>query len=175
MNEIPEKNAHPPVVKFPFKFSPLMIAVLSLLLALCAAGFALTTWWFLDFLKGPVGSAYEWMKFILLYLVSGLLSVLVVAMLIRSQYLITDTRLTLQFGFIKSSFELKRIRSVRLFRGSRRLAVYFDDFKTKFTVIVVKESWYEAFVKELLARNESIEFDFTTAEEEEQWKNNRKK
>ncbi len=157
--------------KFPFKFTPLMIAVFCLLLALCVAGVALTTWQFVDFLKGSdISSVWEWLKYVLMYLVCGLLAVLVSAMLIKSQYIITEKKLILQFGVIRSAYELNKIYSVRYFKGSGRLAVYFDDFKNQYTIIVVKESWYEAFVKALQARNEKISFDFTTAEEEANWK-----
>lgn len=157
--------------KFPFKFTPLMIAVFCLLLALCVAGVALTTWQFIGFLKGSdLSSVWEWLKYVLMYLVCGLLAVLVTAMLIKSQYIITENKLILQFGVIRSTYELKKIYSVRYFKGSGRLAVYFDDYKTQYTIIVVKESWYEAFVKALQERNEKISFDFTTAEEEANWK-----
>ena len=64
--------------------------------------------------------------------------------------------------------------SVHLFRGSNKLAVYFDDFKTKYVVIVVKEKWYDDFIKTLTARNERIAFSFSTAEEEEEVKRKKK-
>ena len=54
--------------------------------------------------------------------------------------------------------------------GSGRLAVYFDDMKNEYSIIVVKESWFDAFVNALRERNENIDFDFTTAEEEAEWK-----
>lgn len=159
-----------PNAKFPFQFSVPILLALILLLLLCAAGFGLTLWQFLDFLKGDVSSAWEWMKYLLMFLVCGLLFVLVVAMLIKSQYVITDKELILRFGFIKTHYALKKIRSVRHFLGSKRLAVYFDDMKNEYAVIVVKESWFDEFVKVLREKNEAIEFDFTTAEEEADWK-----
>lgn len=158
------------VYQFPFKFSALMIMVFVLLLLLCAGGFGLTLWQFIDFLKGDIGSVWEWLKYILMFLVCGLLFVLVVAMLIKSQYVITDKELILRFGFIKTRYELKKIRSVRRFMGSGRLAVYFDSMRNEYAVIVVKESWFDDFVKALRDKNENIDFDFTTAEEEEEWK-----
>ncbi len=161
---------------FKFKFSPVMLALFALLFVLCAAGIGLTTWQFVGFLKsGDLASPYEWMKYLLLYLVSVLLAVLLVAMLVRSRYVVTDKELILQFGFIKSRYQLSKIYSVRLFKGSRKLAVYFDDFKTEYTVIVVKEEWYDDFVQALVKRNARISYDFTTAEEEKNWKNEQKK
>ncbi len=152
--------------KFAFTFSPSMIAAFTVLLALCAAGVALTTWQLVGFLQGDISSVWKWMQFLLMYLVCALLTVLVVAMLIKSQYIITDKELICCFGLIRSKYELSKIYSVRHFKGSGKLAVYFDDYKNKYTIIVVKESWYDAFVKELQARNDKIEYDFMTAEEE---------
>lgn len=156
--------------KFPFKFSPMMLFVFILLLLLCAGGFGLTLWQFLDFLKGDIGSVWEWLKYILMFFVCGLLFILVIAMLIRSQYVITDRELILQFGIIKTRYELKKIRSVRHFMGSGRLAVYFDDMKNQYSIIVVKEIWFKPFVEALKARNEDLEFDFITPDEESDWK-----
>ncbi len=168
------ENANRTPDTFKFRFSPVMIVLFAVLLALCAAGIGLTTWQLIDFLKGDITSAYQWMKFVLLYLVSILLAVLIVAMLVRSRYVVTEKELILQFGFIKSKFLISKIYSVRLFKGSHKLAVYFDDFKTEYTVIVVNEKWYDDFVKALTARSSRITYDFTTAEEEENWKNNKK-
>ncbi len=167
MEDAMQKNSG---YKFPFKFSPLTLSVLILLLVLCAGGTALTIWQFSDFLKGDISSVWEWLKYILMFLVCGLLFILVIAMLIKSQYMITDEELILQFGFIKTRYALKKIRSVRRFMGSGKLAVYFDDMKNQYSVIVVKERWFEAFVKALREKNENIAFDFTTAEEEAEWK-----
>lgn len=168
MNETGEEAPKAPnLKKFPFRFSPLILAVLLVGLALCAAGFGLTTWQFLGFLDGGnLSSVYEWLKYILLYFVSLFLALVIVAMLIKSQYLITEKQLILQFGIIRSKYDLKKIYSIQHFRGSDRLTVYFDDFKSKYMIIVVKNSWYDDFVKTLLERNEKIAFDFVTAEEE---------
>ena len=166
MNE--SKTPSPlPIKKYPFHFSPTILAVLLLGLALCAAGIGLTTWQFLGFVRsGDLSSVYEWLKYILLYFVSVFLAIVVVAMLIKSQYLVTEKHLIMQFGIIRSKYDLKKIVSVQHFRGSDKLTVYFDDFKTKYMVIVVKRSWYDDFIKTLTDRNEKITFDFVTQEQE---------
>ena len=125
---------------------------------------------FFDFLtNGDLSSAYDWIKIGLIYLVSVLFAVLITAMLIRSQYVITDTHFITQFGLIRQKYELKKIFSVHLFKGANKLAVYFDDFQTNYTVIVVKEEWYADFIRELTERNERIAFSFSSAEEEEEF------
>ena len=166
-----ENKGNPPATKrYPFKFSPLMLGLFLLGLMLCFAGFGLTTWRFYNFLQDGGDSIYGWIQYVLLYFVSTFLAVLIIAMLIRSQYLITDKHLIMQFGIIRSKYELKTVYSVHLFKGSNKLAVYFDDFQTKYMVIVVKDSWYDDFVQTLLERNPSIGFSFSTAEEEDEIK-----
>lgn len=158
-------------VRYPFKFTPLMLVLFLLGLVLCVGGFSLTLWRFLDFVQGDLGNIYGWIQYVLLFFVSVFLAALIISMLIRSQYVITQEHLILQFGFIKQKYELSRIVSVHLFKGLGKLAVYFDDFKTKYAVIVVKESWYDDFAKQLIERNPKIGFSFSTPEEEEEFKN----
>ncbi|MDE5897626.1 MAG: hypothetical protein K2H43_07415, partial [Clostridia bacterium] len=67
-----------PDKKFKFKFSTLMIVTFCVGLVLCAAGFAVNTWQFILFLQSDFTSAYDWMKFLLLYLASVFLAVLIV-------------------------------------------------------------------------------------------------
>ena len=159
-----------PVKIYKFRFSPLMITVFTLGIVLCAACFALTSWQFVGFIGGKLGditSVWEWLKYLLLYFVSIFLAVLLIAMLIRSRYIITQKRLITQFGIIFSRYEIKKIRAIALLGGSKKLNVYFDDLKNHFITIVVKEEWYDDFIKTLTAINEDIEFDFTSAEDEQ--------
>lgn len=154
--------------RYPFQFTPAMLVAFGLALCLCAACFGLTTWRFVGFLQSDnLSSVYEWIQYAILFFVSILFSLLVTAMLIRSQYVITDTQIILQFGLIKTKYDIKSIYSVHLFQGSNKLAVYFDDYHTKFTNIVVNKSWYDDFIKTLLERKPKIEFTFSTAEEEQ--------
>ena len=155
---------------YKFKFSPLLIALAVLGLVLCAAGLGLTTWQLAEALAEGGPSVYECITYALMYLVSVLLAVLISAMLIRSQYVITDSELIMRFGLIRQKYDLKKIFSVHLFKGADKLAVYFDDFRTNYIVIVVKNTWYDDFIRELTARNERIAFTFSSAEEEEEFK-----
>lgn len=152
-------------------FPPLTLAILILALALCAAGFSLTTWQFVDFLRtGNLASALDWIKFFLLYAVSVFIPVIVTAMLVRSEYLLNDTQLVLTFGFIRMRYPLDTIRSAHLFKGANKLALYFNDEKTHYTVIVISPKCYDEFVRAIILRNDRISFTFSTPEEEEEFK-----
>ena len=159
-----------PVKIYKFRFSPLMITVFTIGIALCAACIAMTSWQFVEYvggIRGDITSVWEWLKYILLYFVSILLAILLIAMLIRSRYIVTQKQLITKFGIITSKYEIKKIRSITLLGGSKKLNVYFDDFKNRFITIVVKEEWYDDFIQTLTALNERIEFDFISAEDEQ--------
>lgn len=155
---------------FPFRFTPLMLALFGVGLVLCGMGFGFTLWRFLNFIQEDISNIYGWIQYVILFFVSLFLAALIISMLLRSRYVLTEKTLVLQFGFIKQKYDLKSVYSVHLFKGLNKLAVYFDDYKTKYTVIVVKETWYEEFVKALLERNPKIGFSFSTPEEEEEFK-----
>ena len=173
-NELPVRAADDgsrPVTRYKFRFSALTRAVLFAGLFLCVAAIALTTWQLFDLLRtGTNTSALEWLKLGLMYLVSGALGALIVAVLLRSEYQLGGRNLTLVFGFIRTRYPLAAIRSVHLFKGAKKLVVYFEDEKNKYMAIVIRESLYETFVKDLLSRNERIVFTFSTAEEEDELK-----
>lgn len=102
---------------YPFQFTNQMIFIFAVALLLCAACFGVSTWRFVGFLQsGDLASFYSWLQYIILYLVSILLAVLITAMLIRSRYTVTEKQIILQFGLIKSKYEIKSIYSIHLFR-----------------------------------------------------------
>lgn len=160
------------IKQYKFQFSVLIYVMFGIGLALAGAGIGLTVWRIIT--QGADG-VYQWLQHILILLMSGLLTVIIISMLIKSQYILYDDNFVLQFGLIRTKYELKKIYSVHLFKGAGKLAVYFDDFKTKYVMVVVKESWYDDFVKTLLELNPNIGFSFSTAEEEEEIKRNNKK
>jgi len=154
---------------YPFAFSPLLIILMIAALLLCAAGFVLTTWRLIGAISEKTADVYSWAQSLILYFVSAFLSALIISMFIRSRYTLTKDKLILTFGFIKTAYLIKDIFSVHLFQGKNKLAVYFDDFRTKYTVIVVNPEWYDDFAQELLKRKPSIGFSFSTKEEEDEF------
>ena len=92
----------------------------------------------------------------------GLLIVLLVSILIRSVYTITDKEIVLWFGIIKSTYKIADIESVHLFTKTNKLVLYFKN--ERYTVIVVKPEWYNEFTKEILAKNDRIRYDVSVTD-----------
>ena len=155
---------------YKFRFTNLILGLLWAALALCAAGFI---WNIIRFLQTGADGVYQWLQYGILFFTTVFFAALIISMFICSRYTITDKQLITQFGFIRSKYDIANITSIHLFRGAGKLAVYFND--NKYMVIVVKSEWYDDFIKELLQRNDKIGFSFSTAEEEEEIKKNKKK
>lgn len=169
-----KRNASP-YNYYAFRFSPVHVIVAVLVFLLCAASVVWTTVLFVPFVKsGDLTNVYEWLKYLIPYFVSLLFAVLATGILVRSRYGISDDSLLMQFGFIRQRYEIKKIFSVHIFRGSNKLAVYFDDFKTDYLFIVIKDSLFGDFVKDLCSRNEKIVFTYSTSEEEDEAKRDKK-
>ncbi len=143
---------------FKFIFTPIMVILACAVLLLCLAGIGLSVWriidegihGFTDALKSP---------FLIAICVFGI--VIVTALLIRSQYVVTDEYLISQFGLIKSKFPLKDITSVLLDTDSRKLTVYMGE---EYFVITTNPDWNNDMVQALRERNPKIDFSFTLTE-----------
>jgi hypothetical protein len=147
---------------FKFRFTPLMIALAIAVIVLCTAGTALSIWRvvkygirnFNDALKSP---------FLIAICIFGI--VVVIAMFIRSRYVITQDTLIMQFGFIKSKFAIEKFTSVLLDTDSKKLTVYMGE---EFFVVTTNPEWNNDFVQALREVKPDIEFSFTLAEYKEE-------
>lgn len=149
---------------FKFRFTPLMITLAIAVILLCTAGTALSIWriaeygvkGFNDVLKSP---------FLIAICLFGI--AVVVALLIRSRYVITKDTLTIQFGFIKSKFPIEKFTSVLLDTDSKKITVYMGE---EFFVVTTNPEWNNDFVQALREVKPDIEFSFTLAEYKEEKK-----
>lgn len=112
---------------------------------------------FTDYLKSP---------FLLLVSLFGL--AIVIAVLIKSQYVVDNRYFTTQFGFIKSKFEIKNITSIILNTDTQKLTVYFGE---EFIVLSSAQDWNEEFVRALLAANPNINYTFTLTDKSDKEEN----
>ena len=81
-------------------------------------------------------------------------------MLIRSQYVIEDELFIMQFGFIKSKYNVKDITSILLNTDTHKLTVYMGE---QYFVVTVNPEWNNDFVQAIREINPDIEFSFTLA------------
>ena len=147
---------------FKFRFTPLMIVLAIAVILLCMAGIALSIWriiaqgikGFNDVLKSP---------FLIVICLFGI--VVVVAMLVRSRYVITQDTFVMQFGLIKNNFPTNKFTSVLLDTDSKKLTVYMGE---EFFVVTTNPEWNNDFVQALREVKPDIEFSFTLAEYKEE-------
>ena len=87
--------------------------------------------------------------------------ILVTSVLIKSEYIVTDTHFISQYGFIKSKFAIKEITAIVLDSDTKKLTVRFQE---QFIVINTSSLWNEDFIRSLLTVNPNIDYSFTLAE-----------
>lgn len=132
-----------------------MFVLASLVLALCLGGLVLSIYRlvntnlnvFSDYLKSP-----------LLIIISAFCIVVVLGILIKSQYVVTEEYYILQFGFIKSKYPIKEITSIVLDSDTQKLTVNMPD---GYTVLSLLQKDCDEFVKAIQAINHDVEFSFT--------------
>ena len=142
-------------VCFKIKFTKTIYLLCAAIFLLCAAGLGVSVWriyrfginGFSDALKSPFLIA------ICLFCI-----VLVICMLVKSQYCVDDKHLITQYGFIKSKFVVKDMTSMVLNTETKKLTVYFGE---QFIVLSTAEDWNEELVRALLKINPNIDYSFT--------------
>lgn len=159
------KNQTPTREVFKIKFSKVIILLCVAIFALCGVGIGLSVWRIIRYGVNGFGDA---LKSPFLIAVCAFCIVLVVCVLIKSQYVVDERYFITQFGFIKSKFEIKEITSLLLDAQLKKLTIYFGE---QFTVISVSPDWNERFVRALLAVNPDIEYSFTFSDPPENKKN----
>ena len=143
---------------FKYKFTKLIYALIGVILVLSVAGFAITLWQVIDFGIDTANPTFTIIRYILMFIVTIALIVILISLLISSYYAVDAKSKTIKtsFGFIKSSYDIKTIDTVMLDRTTNKLTVVFED--EHFIVIVVKEEWYEDFVQAILDVYPKIEY-----------------
>jgi len=99
----------------------------------------------------------------LLIAISLFCIVIIIALLVKSQYIVDDTHYTTQFGFVISRFPIKDITALVLDMDTKKLTVYMGE---QFSVLSLSPEWNDEFIAALRAVNPDIEFSFTLADKE---------
>ena len=155
MKKNQKQNAH----IFKYKFSLLMLILAVAVIVLCGLGIAVSVY---RIQKFGIPTFYDALKSPFLLFVCVLCIALVLSILLKSQYVIKDKRFIIQFGFIKTVFEIEKITSLLLDSDSRKLTVYFGE---QFCVLSVNPTWNDELIKIIRECNENIEFSFTLTED----------
>ena len=149
---------------FPYKFTPLMILLAIGVILLCLAGigisiFRIVTFGlheFADYLKSP-----------LIIVISLFCIIVVISLLIKSQYVINSQFFIVQFGFIKNKYPIKDISSLVLDSDTAKLSVYLGE---PYLVLSLDPNQNDNFVKAVREVNPKAEFTFTLASSDGQKK-----
>ena len=134
-----------------------MLALAVAVIALCLAGIAVSIY---RLLQTPPKGFSDYLKSPLLILISAFCIVVVIGILVKSQYVITNEYYILQFGFIKSKYPIKDITALQLDSDTRKMTVQTAD---GYTVLSLSERDNDEFVKAIQALNPEVEFSFTLA------------
>ncbi|MBQ8295857.1 MAG: hypothetical protein IJX87_05435 [Clostridia bacterium] len=143
---------------FKYRFTPTLIVLAIAVIALCVAGIAVSIYQISRF---GIREAIELLKYPFLTLISLFCIVLMIAILIKSQYCVDEKYLTTQFGFIKSKTEIQSITGLILDTDTYKLTVQMGE---EFAVLSLSKEWNEDFTRALLDVNPKIDYSFTLAE-----------
>ena len=144
--------------KFKIQHTPLIIALCIAALILCIIAVIVSVLRIIDF---GINGFNDVIKYPFLIAVSLFCIVLVISVLLKSQYIIDNQSLISQFGFVKSKFAIKDITAVVLDTDTYKLTVKFGE---EYTVAGLNKQWNEEFVRALLKVNPSIDYSFTFTE-----------
>ena len=147
---------------FPFRFTKLMILLAIAVILLCSAGIGVSIW---RITQNSVKQAGDLLKSPLLIAICVFCIALMISVLIRSRYVLTENEFIAQFGFVKSKYTVKSFTSVTLDTDTRKLAVYMRE---NFFIVVIDPAQNNDFVQALRKVNPNIEFNFTLAEKKEE-------
>ena len=160
MKNKPQKNQ---AETFRYKLNPTMLLLCVLVLLLCVAGISITVYRMV--LHGGILTPNDFLKYPFLIAVCVFCIVIIISLLIKSQYLVTDAELITQFGFIKTKYPVKAITEIDHDRDTNKLTVKFGE---QFCVLSCISEWTDDFVHAILKANPNIEYSYTLTENKPQ-------
>ncbi len=139
---------------FRYKFTPLVWALISLVVAIALAGVGFNVYK-LATSKGAL--EINIVSLIIILIINLLLTAFALSVMVFSKYVIKNDCVISYFGFIKSKTKISQIEQFTHFKKSNKLVAYFID--QKYTVIVITPEKYDEFVKAVRDYNAKIVFD----------------
>lgn len=148
---------------FKFKFTKLTVGLIYAGIVICVAGVAANI---ISIIFGDIATAenkvYPIIQHSLMFFIPIFLLIILISLLISSYYAVEGQTLKLNFGIIRSKYDVNNIEIIILNRSTGKLTVCFKD--ENFMVISVKEEWYNDFIDALLKANRNIEFSIKSKE-----------
>lgn len=143
---------------FPFRFNTLGILLGVIVLLFCIVGAGISIY---RIIQEGISDLTDALKHPFIIAVSIFCATVVISVLIKSEYVVTDEELITKFGFIKSRLPLSSITSMEHDRATHKLTVYCGE---EFTVFTLKKEWADDLAHEICVANPQIEFSFTMTE-----------
>lgn len=143
--------------KFRFKFTKLTFIFLILTVLISVAGVAFNALNLANLLKTPHFFRGKIFGSVVFLIIAVLIGVLGVAVLVFSFYTVKKENVVLNFGFIKTQFNINEITNITHFKKSNRLVAYLKE--QKYTVINVNPTEYENFILAVREINSSILYE----------------
>ncbi len=143
---------------FPFKHSTLSIVFCILALVLCAVGIGLSIY---RIIENGIEEVTDALQSPFLILVAVLCATIIISILVKSEFIVTDAEFITRFGFIKSRLPLATVTSMTHDRTNHKLTVYCGE---NFSVFTLKQEWEDDLVHEICVSNPKIDFSFTMTE-----------
>ncbi len=144
---------------FRFKFNKLTVFLCVLGMLLCLAGIATSIWRLSsEGIDGVTGALQS--PLLIGVCIFGL--VILISMLVRSQYVVDKKNITVQFGVIKSKTPIESITAIELDKDTDKLSVYCGE---SYTVISVNKSWNDEFVRAIQAVNPKVDYSVILAKQ----------
>ena len=149
---------------FRFQFNKRTVFFTILGMLLCLAGIATSIWRLtsegVDGLTGALQS-----PLLIGICIFGL--VVLISMLVRSQYLVDEKNVTVQFGIVKSKTPIESVTAIELDTDTNKLSLYTGE---TYTVIAVNKSWNDEFVKAIQAVKPSVDYSIVLAKPKDKTK-----
>lgn len=145
-------------MRFPFHFSKTLICLSVAALFLCVLGIAVSVW---RIVKYGVGGFNDIIRYPFLILICAFAILLVITLLIKSEYVISEKYLHANFGIIKSKTELKSITAVSIDLQEEKICVYTGE---PFFVMLLKKEQAQAFSAAIIQANPNIDLTFSLTE-----------
>ena len=143
---------------FPFRHNTVSVLLCILALLLCAAGVGMSVY---RIISEGLEDFTKVLQSPFLILICLFLAAVIIAILIKSEFIVEGGELITRFGFIKSRLAIATITKMEHDRGTHKLTVYCGE---EFTVLTLKKEWEDDIVHEICSVNKDIELSFTMTE-----------